>query len=203
MEANMHKKFPTKRQKVHTLQEGQGFDDGQTYTLAEYKTMADSFARHWAKMHHNTDDQSSLSQAQLAKDYWDIVETGCKQAIVDYGNDLDTSTFMSGFPKEKANKISKAASLRLDQNAEEFYKQSGWNLNNLPTAEGSILKYLATPVNGVNVPWLYIGMLFASFCWHNEDNFFYSVSYGHFGATKQWYGVPGDEAEKFEKVLSF
>jgi [histone H3]-trimethyl-L-lysine4 demethylase len=52
----------------------------------------------------------------------------------------------------------------------------------------------------VNVPWLYIGMLFSSFCWHNEDNYFYSINYSHFGAIKQWYGVPGGEAKNFEKI---
>mmetsp|Transcript_29081 Transcript_29081/g.65358 ORF Transcript_29081/g.65358 Transcript_29081/m.65358 type:complete len:275 (-) Transcript_29081:529-1353(-) len=43
-------------------------------------------------------------------------------------------------------------------------------------------------------------MLFSSFCWHNEDNYFYSINYAHFGAPKQWYGVPGNAAEIFEKV---
>jgi histone demethylase JARID1 len=55
-------------------------------------------------------------------------------------------------------------------------------------------------VNGVNVPWLYLGMLFASFCWHNEDNYCYSISYNHFGATKQWYGVGGAHNISFEAV---
>ena len=63
-----------------------------------------------------------------------------------------------------------------------------------------MLKHLTTPVNGVNVPWLYIGMLFSSFCWHNEDCYLYSINYSHFGDVKQWYGVPGDHANTFEKV---
>jgi len=63
-----------------------------------------------------------------------------------------------------------------------------------------VLKYLQTPINGVNVPWLYVGMLFSSFCWHNEDNYLYSINYNHMGATKQWYGVPGNEAKNFDKV---
>ena len=43
-------------------------------------------------------------------------------------------------------------------------------------------------------------MLFSSFCWHNDDNYFYSINYSHFGAIKQWYGVPGGEAKNFEKI---
>ena len=43
-------------------------------------------------------------------------------------------------------------------------------------------------------------MLFSTFCWHNEDNYLYSINYSHFGDTKQWYGVPGAKAASFEKV---
>jgi histone demethylase JARID1 len=51
------------------------------------------------------------------------------------------------------------------------------------------------------VPWLYVGMTFSNFCWHNEDHFLYSINYQHFGATKTWYGVPASEAEKFERAI--
>ncbi|RYH13092.1 hypothetical protein EON65_36480, partial [archaeon] len=64
----------------------------------------------------------------------------------------------------------------------------------------SLLKYVNLPINGINVPWLYMGMLFATFCWHNEDNYLYSINYSHYGAVKQWYGVPGSQAEQFERV---
>ena len=50
----------------------------------------------------------------------------------------------------------------------------------------SVLRRIQTPINGINVPWLYMGMLFSSFCWHNEDNYLYSINYHHFGAVKQW-----------------
>jgi len=100
---------------------------------------------------------------------------------------------------------------------DEYYARTGWNMINLPTASGSLLKYIHTPINGINVPWLYIGMLFASFCWHAEDNYLFSINYSHMGANKQvnyfistqfylyfllwqWYGVPGSAAQDFEKV---
>ena len=43
-------------------------------------------------------------------------------------------------------------------------------------------------------------MQFTSFCWHNEDNYLYSINYNHMGAVKQWYGVPGEQANHFDKV---
>ncbi|XP_057978320.1 lysine-specific demethylase JMJ17 isoform X2 [Malania oleifera] len=54
---------------------------------------------------------------------------------------------------------------------------------------------------GVMVPWLYIGMLFSSFCWHFEDHCFYSMNYLHWGEPKCWYSVPGSQACAFEKVM--
>jgi histone demethylase JARID1 len=83
---------------------------------------------------------------------------------VEYGNDLDTQKYGSGFKKSS----------------------HPWNLNNLPHLSASILRHIASEINGVNVPWLYYGMMFATFCWHNEDNYLFSMNYHHRGAPKQW-----------------
>jgi histone demethylase JARID1 len=45
-------------------------------------------------------------------------------------------------------------------------------------------------MSGVNVPWVYIGMKFSSFCWHFEDLMLPSINYSHWGKPKLWYGVP-------------
>lgn len=31
-----------------------------------------------------------------------------------------------------------------------------------------VLNHIQIPISGVNIPWLYVGMLFTSFCWHAE-----------------------------------
>ena len=41
-------------------------------------------------------------------------------------------------------------------------------------------------IDGINKPWLYLGMLFSSFCWHREDIYLASINYLHLGAAKQW-----------------
>lgn len=189
--------FATKLQNINTLQEGQGFDDGQSYSINDYKSMADSFYEKWMSTHHADDE--TVTQATLARDYWTVVETNPAETVnVEYGNDLDTTLYGSGFPPQTTQRSRMGTVSDFDDPA--YYATSTWNLNNVASAPGSLLHYLKTPVNGINVPWLYVGMLFSSFCWHNEDNYFYSINYNHFGSAKQWYGVPGNAAELFETV---
>ncbi|RYG53925.1 hypothetical protein EON66_07845 [archaeon] len=56
-------------------------------------------------------------------------------------------------------------------------------------------------INGVTMPWVYLGMLFSTFAWHNEDHYLYSMNYMHHGEGKTWYGVPGSQAPEFERTL--
>ena len=53
----------------------------------------------------------------------------------------------------------------------------------------------------MTIPWIYIGSLFSTFCWHVEDHYTLSANYCHFGATKKWYAIPEYDADKFEKLM--
>lgn len=70
----------------------------------------------------------------------------------------------------------------------------------LPTLSDSILRQLPEDIPGVTSPMLYMGMLFATFAWHVEDQYLYSINYQHAGAAKTWYGVPASDADAFEEV---
>uniref|UniRef100_A0A2K6F4N5 [histone H3]-trimethyl-L-lysine(4) demethylase n=1 Tax=Propithecus coquereli TaxID=379532 RepID=A0A2K6F4N5_PROCO len=81
------------------------------------------------------------------------------------------------------------------------YALSGWNLNNMPVLEQSVLAHINVDISGMKVPWLYVGMCFSSFCWHIEDHWSYSINYLHWGEPKTWYGVPSHAAEQLEEVM--
>jgi len=105
---------------------------------------------------------------------------------------LETGTFGSGFPK---------FSPEVKSDVEHKYAESGWNLNNLPRLQGSVLSFEGGDISGVLVPWVYVGMCFSSFCWHVEDHHLYSLNYMHWGAPKMWYGVPGKDAVNLEAAM--
>ena len=59
------------------------------------------------------------------------------------------------------------------------YINCGWNLNQLPVQDKSVLKHINADISGMKIPWCYVGMCFSSFCWHNEDHWSYSINYLH------------------------
>lgn len=59
------------------------------------------------------------------------------------------------------------------------YINAGWNLNNLPVLDMSVLRQINADISGMKVPWCYVGMCFSSFCWHIEDHWSYSINYMH------------------------
>ena len=220
---NIRKRFSTKQQLLHRLQEGVSFGDGEEYNPAEYQRYASRFTKDYkAKNYPNHDlveeDESANSEGRarrftahnIEQDYWDIVETRSRDIAVEYGNDIDTNEFGSGFPLSERGRCvygtTDPEKVKLPEpkfGTEDYYKETFWNLNNIPWAPDSVLRHVKVGINGINVPWMYYGSLFTTFCWHNEDNYLYSINYHHKGAPKQWYGVPGTkkDADGLEKVF--
>jgi histone demethylase JARID1 len=123
--------------------------------------------------------QRNPSCVQIEKQFWEIVEGKVGELEVMYGSDLDTSIYGSGFPR-----LGDPVPSSVDLETWQKYCSSPWNLNNFPNLPGSVLRTVKDKIAGVMVPWLYIGMLFSSFCWHVEDHCFYSINYLH------WYAYP-------------
>lgn len=45
-------------------------------------------------------------------------------------------------------------------------------------------------LSGITSPWMYLGMKFATFCFHTEDLWMYALNYMHYGEAKTWYTIP-------------
>ncbi|XP_048230426.1 lysine-specific demethylase 5B isoform X3 [Ricinus communis] len=166
-----------------------GFVPGKCFTIEAFRRVADRAKRKWF-------GPGSASRVQMEKKFWEIVEGSAGEVEVMYGSDLDTSIYGSGFPRLNDQRPESVEAKVWDE-----YCGSLWNLNNLPKLKGSMLQAVHNNITGVMVPWLYVGMLFSSFCWHFEDHCFYSMNYLHWGEPKCWYSVPGNEVKAFEKVM--
>lgn len=105
--------------------------------------------------------------------------------VVEYAADLSTSLYGSGFPVRKITNWF---------DSDYQYETNYFNLNNISKSPSSLLSICEKrkeKISGISYPWLYMGMLFSSFCWHVEDLFLNSLNYNHKGSTKTWYVVPG------------
>lgn len=129
-----------------------------------------------------------VTEDDVEQEFWRLVSSIDETVEVEYGADIHCTTHGSGFPT-------------IEKNPDDPYATDPWNLNLLPLHPESLFRYIKTDVSGMTVPWVYVGMIFSTFCWHNEDHYAYSANYQHFGATKTWYGIPGEDAEKFEAAM--
>ncbi|GBN11260.1 Lysine-specific demethylase 5C, partial [Araneus ventricosus] len=173
---------------VNKPQEAFGFEQAQReYTLQEFGQKADEFKTNYFNM-----PVHRVPYSHVEKEFWRIVNAVDEDVTVEYGADLHTIEHGSGFPNMKTKDL---------MPGDEEYVTSGWNLNNLPVLEGSVLKHINADISGMKIPWTYVGMCFATFCWHNEDHWSYSINYLHWGEPKTWYGVPGGKAEAFEEAM--
>ncbi|XP_069084231.1 lysine-specific demethylase 5A isoform X1 [Pleurodeles waltl] len=166
-----------------------GFEQAvREYTLQSFGEMADNFKSDYFNM-----PVHMVPTELVEKEFWRLVSSIEEDVIVEYGADISSRDFGSGFPVNDGRR-----KLMPD---EEEYANSGWNLNNLPVLEQSVLAHINVDISGMKVPWLYVGMCFSSFCWHIEDHWSYSINYLHWGEPKTWYGVPSHAAEQLEAVM--
>ncbi|KAJ8945625.1 hypothetical protein NQ314_009156 [Rhamnusium bicolor] len=175
-------------EEVSKPMEAFGFEQAQReYTLQQFGEMADQFKSEYFNM-----PVHMVPTNIVEREFWRIVSSIDEDVTVEYGADLHTMDHGSGFPTKSSSNLFPG---------DKEYAESSWNLNNLPVLEGSVLGYINADISGMKVPWMYVGMCFATFCWHNEDHWSYSINYLHWGEAKTWYGVPGSRAESFEETM--
>ncbi|KZT62830.1 hypothetical protein CALCODRAFT_552334 [Calocera cornea HHB12733] len=180
-----------------------GFDEGQEHSLESFHMRDVEFSKKWFDAHPpapsdlaNKEEDSRLigqgpervTETAVEKEFWRLVESRTETVEVEYGADVHSTVHGSASPTVETHPL-------------DPYSRDGWNLNNLPILPDSLLRYIKSDISGMTVPWIYVGMLFSTFCWHNEDHYTYSVNFMHWGETKTWYGIPSDHADKFEAAI--
>ena len=168
----------------------------------------------WMATHYDASQEKRGTRQALERDYWRLIKAsaGGEDVKVEYANDLSTADYISGFPIRRPVRIHVMVGDRISScipslifcpdlsspqsdpklgvlpefGSEDYYRMCGWNLNNVSLWPGSAIRHLSHPIDGINKPWLYLGMLFSSFCWHREDIYLASINYLHIGAAKQW-----------------
>uniref|UniRef100_A0A8C0WD00 [histone H3]-trimethyl-L-lysine(4) demethylase n=1 Tax=Castor canadensis TaxID=51338 RepID=A0A8C0WD00_CASCN len=166
-----------------------GFEQAtQEYTLQSFGEMADSFKADYFNM-----PVHMVPTEVVEKEFWRLVSSIEEDVTVEYGADIHSKEFGSGFPVSNSEQALSPE--------EQEYAASGWNLNVMPVLDQSVLCHINADISGMKVPWLYVGMVFSAFCWHIEDHWSYSINYLHWGEPKTWYGVPSLAAEHLEEVM--
>uniref|UniRef100_A0AAF5RTG4 [histone H3]-trimethyl-L-lysine(4) demethylase n=1 Tax=Wuchereria bancrofti TaxID=6293 RepID=A0AAF5RTG4_WUCBA len=177
---------------VKEIAESYAFHDAHTsYNLLTFA----KYANDWKQNHFHRDPLEVTSE-EVEQEFWKDVIDLENTVVVKYGADLAVTKVGSGFPMNGRDFGGK-----MDPKEREYYANHPWNLNNLPILKDSVLSHMETGISGMMEPWVYVGMCLSAFCWHTEDHWTYSVNYLHWGERKIWYGVSGDEGEKFDRVM--
>jgi len=170
---------------------GYGFEEGAIYSLKSFQARANNFKdSHFDSkvIDPITNTNKPPSEEEVEREFWRLAESLTETVEVEYGADIHSTINGSGFPT-------------MERDPQSQYATDPWNLNVLPLDKESLFRHIKSDISGMTVPWLYVGMVFSCFCWHSEDHQAYSANYQHFGATKTWYGIPAEDAEKFENAM--
>ncbi|KIP08343.1 hypothetical protein PHLGIDRAFT_35021 [Phlebiopsis gigantea 11061_1 CR5-6] len=191
-----------------------GFDEGEEHSLSSFQARDLEFRKIWFTTHPPSGGEGDservydggdaaqrsfdpavnkfgdvvVTETDAEREFWRLVESQNETVEVEYGADVHSTTHGSAMPTMETHPLSQ-------------YSKDPWNLNNIPILPESLLRFIKSDISGMTVPWTYVGMVFSTFCWHNEDHYTYSINYMHWGETKTWYSIPGEDAEKFEAAI--
>ena len=120
-----------------------------------------------AKFIRDYNQNNPLSVDDIERKFWSFVDAEKSDLEVKYGADIHNLRpgEVSGFP------MADTPSLDTTDPAIQYYINHPWNLNKLPFSNGSLLNFINTSISGMTIPWIYIGSLLSTFCWHVEDHY--------------------------------
>ncbi|EGV60880.1 hypothetical protein PSN45_001329 [Yamadazyma tenuis] len=173
-----------------------GFEEevDRKFSLGEFFEHSTNFQKQFFS------EYGPMGLAEIEKKFWEFVEVQRSDIEVRYGADIHNLKpgQISGFPMKSTPPRIKAY---FDEVEFDKYAGHPFNLTNLPYSKGSLLNYIKHSISGMTVPWIYVGSLLSTFCWHVEDHYTLSANYCHFGSTKKWYGIPASDSSKFEALM--
>ncbi|KAG7193550.1 uncharacterized protein KQ657_000619 [Scheffersomyces spartinae] len=171
-----------------------GFEENtdHKYTITEFIDNCVAFEKQFISNHNNN---QPLTIDSIEEKFWHFVNLQRSDITVEYGADIHhmKQGEISGFPMAEKGDLMNPLSCS--------YVDHPFNLTKLLYASGSLLNHIKKTISGMTIPWIYIGSLLLTFCWHVEDHYTLSANYCHFGATKKWYGIPSYHATKFEALM--
>ncbi|XP_010321827.1 putative lysine-specific demethylase JMJ16 isoform X2 [Solanum lycopersicum] len=180
-----HKKTNNRRQKIPSMKPEFGhsverkefgccdehfeFESGPKFKLKSFKNYADHFKRQYfvkedqiTASNFNSDAMQMLSEPSIPDiegEYWRIIENPTEEIEVLHGNTTETSASQSGFPLKTNPR---------DVTACPEYVESGWNLNNTPKLQDSLLRFESCNSSSILLPRLSFGMCFSSNQWATQ-----------------------------------
>lgn len=164
-----------------------GFDEGEEHSLSSFQARDLAFRKLWFESHPPpsgstlpTDDDVTVnkigsvyvSEYDVEKEFWRLVQSHEETVDIEYGADIHSTThgrYVIVFDKFwRLLTLFASAMPSLESHPLDPYSKDGWNLNNIPILSESLLRYIKSDISGMTVPWTYVGMIFSTFCWHNE-----------------------------------
>ena len=125
-------------------------------------------AKRKGKSKSKSKSKSTRQLRRLEQDYWRaIAGQMSEEVVVEYGNDLSSiGGSTSGFPERRDTDVplGTVGALAPVFGSAEYYRVCGFNLNNIYNWPGSIIRHLECDVDGINRPWLYLGMVRVNVC---------------------------------------
>ncbi|TFK66579.1 hypothetical protein BDN72DRAFT_844196 [Pluteus cervinus] len=182
-----------------------GFDEGEEHSLSSFRARDLEFRRMWFESHPPIQQMDTgpdgvndptinhfgnvdVTEHDVEREFWRLVQSPTETVEIEYGADVHSTFHGSAMPTMETHPL-------------DSYAKDPWNLNNIAILSDSLLRFIKSDISGMTVPWIYVGMVFSTFCWHNEDHYTYSINFMHWGETKTWYGIPGEDAQKFEAAI--
>jgi histone demethylase JARID1 len=135
---------------------------------------------------HNRVGNVVYSEYDVEEEFWRLVQSPHETVEIEYGADIHSTThgrcvfivlldffFFSHLlllilTFSPLIGCACSAMPTLETHPLDPYSKHPWNLNNMPIAPESLLRYIKSDISGMTVPWTYVGMIFSTFCWHNE-----------------------------------